>query len=62
MAQEDKIKINILIIQYITHTETLRLEDQEVEDKISAAFQFNASRILSIMLNGSIIYTKNTTL
>lgn len=58
MAQTDQIKRNILIIQYTTHIETLRLEDHLVDEKIRAAFQLYAGQILSIMLNGAVIYTK----
>jgi hypothetical protein len=58
MAQEDKIKRNILIIQYITHIETLRLDDAATDKAIQAAFLNSSDMVLSIMLNGEIIYTK----
>lgn len=62
MAQENKIKGNILIIQYTKYTETLKLEDQDVDNEIQAAFQRNVGQILSIMLNGKVLYVKSSKL
>lgn len=53
-----KEKRNNLIIQYKTHIETLKLEDINVDKAIQKAFLSSFDNVLSIMLNGEIIYAK----
>lgn len=55
---KDLLKKNNVIIQYTTHIETLKLEDIEMDDALSFAFRKSACTLLSIIVNGSIIYVK----
>lgn len=58
MAKGDQIERNNLIIQYTTHIETLKLEDGDVDAALGAAFRKSAGTLLTILLNGNIIYAK----
>lgn len=58
MAKNEQIERNNLIIQYKTHIETLKLEDIDVDKTIQKAFLNSFDNVLSIMLNGEIIYAK----
>jgi len=53
-----KEKRNNLIIQYKTHIETFKLEDVDVDKAIQNTFLSSFDNVLSIMLNGEIIYAK----
>jgi hypothetical protein len=55
---KELLKRNNVIIQYSTHIETLKLEDAEIDDTLSSAFRKSAGTLLSIIINGSIIYAK----
>lgn len=55
---KDLLKRNNVIIQYSTHIETLKLEDGEIDDTLSFAFIKSNGTLLSIIINGSIIYVK----
>lgn len=58
MVKSEQVKRNNLIIQYKTHIETLKLEDIDVDKTIQKAFLNSFDNVLSIMLNGEIIYAK----
>lgn len=53
-------KRNNVIIQYITHIEKMSLEDSAIEATINNALIINAAELLSIVLNGNIIYVKKS--
>lgn len=58
MAKNKQIERNNLIIQYTTHIETLNLESQDVDEVIRSSFLKTPGQVLSIMLNGKMIYAK----
>lgn len=59
MAEGNQIERNNLIIQYTTHIESFNNIDQElVAEKINKAVQIFTRDILSITLNGAVIYAK----
>ena len=58
MAKSEQIERNKLIIQYKTHIETLKLEDIDVDKAIQKAFLNSFDNVLSIILNGEIVYAK----
>ena len=58
MVENEQVKRNNLIILYKTHIETLKLENVDVDKAIQKAFLSHFDSVLSIMLNGEIIYAK----
>lgn len=58
MVKSEQVKRNNLIIQYKTRIETLKLEDIDVDKAIQKAFLSSFDNVLSIILNGEIIYAK----
>lgn len=59
MAEGNQIERNNLIIQYTTHIESFNNIDQElVAEKINKAVQIFTGDVLSITLNGAVIYAK----
>lgn len=58
MAKEEKVDTNTLIIQYITHIDVLKLDSESIDQKIQEVCLNKADELLSITLNGKIIYTQ----
>ncbi len=59
MAEGNQIERNNLIIQYTTHIESFNDIGQElVAEKINKAVQIFTRDVLSITLNGVVIYAK----
>lgn len=58
MAKDGQVKRNNIIIQYIDYTETLNVKSQDIDEVIQYSFSKRPSQILSIILNGKMIYAK----
>jgi hypothetical protein len=54
------VKRNNLIVQYTTHIEKISLEDSALEDALNSILIKNKAQLLSILLNGKIIYVKKS--
>ena len=54
------VKRNNLIVQYTTHIEKISLEDSALEDALNSILIKNKTQLLSILLNGKIIYVKKS--
>jgi len=58
VAKDGQVKRNNIIIQYIDYTETLNVKSQDIDEVIQYSFSKRPSQILSIILNGKMIYAK----
>jgi hypothetical protein len=59
MDKRNQIERNTLIIQYTTHIDTFNNIDQAlISEKINKAIQLFTNEVLSITLNGAVIYAK----
>ena len=59
MAKDKQVERCHLIIQYNTYIETINIESQDIDKAILASLKKKPGQVLSIILNGSIIYERN---